>query len=236
MKEMESQVLVRGQRTPDGSLPGIAFSDGAIWREQRKFAFSQLINLGFGKASTLENVLGNECDFVNDNMRHFAKSGGLLTLDTNTFIRSALMVVWHFMSGNTMKVSDELLISAKDFMRTQAPGFVSTLQLYSPMLMKLTKALGYKNMLTAREDVDRLINAEIENHRKSFDKENIRDFLDAYILKIMETTDPNSSFYGKLGEVNMRNSIFDLFVAGMDTTATTLTYLYINTSDFPLKQ
>ena len=64
LKEMESQVLVRGKRTPDGSLPGIAFSDGAIWREQRKFAFQQLINLGFGKQNSIEAVILNECDTI----------------------------------------------------------------------------------------------------------------------------------------------------------------------------
>lgn len=40
-----------------------------------------------------------------------------------------------------------------------------------------------------------------------------------------ETTDPNSSFYGDLGKLNMRNSMFDLFIAGMDTTATTLRFV-----------
>ena len=64
LKEMESQVLVRGRRTPDGSLPGIAFSDGTIWREQRKFAFNQLIALGFGKQNSIEAVILNECDTI----------------------------------------------------------------------------------------------------------------------------------------------------------------------------
>lgn len=71
-------------------------------------------------------------------------------MDSNLFIRHALNVVWHFVSGNTMNVSDDLLLSAKDFMRSQAPGFISTLQLYSPMLMKLGVKMGQKNMLTAR--------------------------------------------------------------------------------------
>ena len=47
-------------------------------------------------------------------------------------------------------MSDDLLINAKDFMRSQAPGFLSTLQLYSPTLMNLTTKLGQKTMLTAR--------------------------------------------------------------------------------------
>ena len=38
------------------------------------------------------------------------------------FSREALNVVWHFVTGNTLKVTDELLMSAKDFMRSQKPG------------------------------------------------------------------------------------------------------------------
>ena len=72
--------------------------------------------------------------------------------------------------------------------------------------------------------MDKLIEAEIDNHERSFDPDNLRDFVDAYLLKIRQTTDPNSSFYGDLGKLNMRNSMFDIFIAGMDTTATTLRF------------
>ena len=73
-----------------------------------------------------------------------------------------------------------------------------------------------------RTSVNALLEAEISNHESSFDPDNIRDFIDAYLLKMSQTTDKDSSFYGDLGKLNMRNSMFDLFIAGMDTTATTL--------------
>ena len=73
LKEMESQVLVRGERTPDGSLPGIAFSDGYVWREQRKFAFTQLINLGFGKMDAIEEIIRKECNDICSRLEVVAK-------------------------------------------------------------------------------------------------------------------------------------------------------------------
>lgn len=71
---------------------------------------------------------------------------------------------------------------------------------------------------------------EIKEHEASFDAHVTRDFIDAYLHKIRETTDPKSSFYGELGHLNMRNSMFDLFIAGMDTTATTLRSIQISLS------
>ena len=63
---------------------------------------------------------------------------------------------------------------------------------------------------------------EIEDHKLTLDKNVTRDFIDAFLHKIEETTDPSSSFFGDLGRLNMRNSMFDLFIAGMDTTANTI--------------
>ena len=79
-------------------------------------------------------------------------------------------------------------------------------------------------MLSARRSVDRLLEAEIANHERTFDPDNVRDFVDSYLLKMKEANEGSeeSSFKGDLGRMNMRNSMFDVFIAGMDTTATTL--------------
>ena len=47
-------------------------------------------------------------------------------------------------------------------------------------------------------------------------------FTEAFLHKIKETSDKNDPFYADTGELNLINTLFDLFVAGSDTTATTL--------------
>ena len=44
------------------------------------------------------------------------------------------------------------------------------------------------------------------------------------MYKIKETTDKNSPFYGETGELNLANVLYDLFMAGSDTTAATLNW------------
>ena len=60
-----------------------------------------------------------------------------------------------------------------------------------------------------------------------------RDFIDGYLHKMNECSDENSSFYGSLGITNLKNSMFDLFIGGMDTTAVTLTWMLILMMKFP---
>ncbi len=46
--------------------------------------------------------------------------------------------------------------------------------------------------------------------------------MDLYLQEIQSTADPESSFFGEKGTLSMVNSISDLFVAGMETTSSSL--------------
>nr|AIL94136.1 cytochrome P450 CYP3030A1 [Tigriopus japonicus] len=206
LKEMESQALIRGERNPDGSLPGIAFADGTSWKDQRKFAFSQLISLGFGRNVDIEEVIRSECDAMVQKLKQTSKDGTVpVIIDTNNFIGNALNVVWHFVSGNPVRMSDELL---------RVPQHFATI---------------FSNI----DEAHHVPGSENDAHKKSFDPNLVRDFIDAYLKKIQDTKDPTSSFHEQRGEVNMRNSMFDLFIAGMDTTATTLSWGLIYMMKWP---
>ena len=52
--------------------------------------------------------------------------------------------------------------------------------------------------------------------------ENPLNFTEAFLHRIQETSDPNDPFYSNTGELNLTNTLTDLFIAGSDTTAVTL--------------
>ena len=65
---------------------------------------------------------------------------------------------------------------------------------------------------------------------------NSRDFLDAYISqrkKANEEQITNSSFFGDLGDMNYRKTMFDFFLAGSETTSTTLSFAILYMLDNP---
>ena len=73
-------------------------------------------------------------------------------------------------------------------------------------------------------------------HKKDVDPENVRDFMDLCILELQRTKDPRSSFYGKTGEFGVIGDLMDLFLAGMETTASSLLWTFLYLLHFPTVQ
>merc|ERR1711992_366914 len=63
--------------------------------------------------------------------------------------------------------------------------------------------------------------------------EDPRDFTDSMLIEINKTTETTSSFYGEFGIENLRNTLFDLFLAGSETTSTTLTWAALYMVRYP---
>ena len=53
------------------------------------------------------------------------------------------------------------------------------------------------------------------------------------LIEILKTTDKASSFYGDIGRENLANTLTDLFVAGSETTSTTLTWAMLYMVRYP---
>ncbi len=55
----------------------------------------------------------------------------------------------------------------------------------------------------------------------------MRDFMDVMLEHARVTTDPGSCFYGKHGIHSTINICADIFMAGMETTATSLVFAFL---------
>ena len=64
----------------------------------------------------------------------------------------------------------------------------------------------------------------IQQHKDTYEDGNIRDFIDAYIRKVLETTDDTSSFHPSQGYDHLVDTLIDLFVAGSETSSSTLSH------------
>ena len=62
----------------------------------------------------------------------------------------------------------------------------------------------------------------VKKHIETFDKANIRDYIDAFLLE-MENSKPGSSFHGSQGYEQLINVLIDIMVAG-HTTGGTIKY------------
>ena len=68
--------------------------------------------------------------------------------------------------------------------------------------------------------------SQIADHEATFDESSFRDFLDCFIDKKILKSD--SSEDRKLAKQNLRNIILDLFLAGSETTSSTLKWAVLH--------
>ena len=87
----------------------------------------------------------------------------------------------------------------------------------------MREKLGWNDQIKETNDVYSLLREAVNNHKENFDDNNPKDFIDMVLIE-MKTEDPSSSFYGKKGEENLLKSLYDIFMAGTETTSSSLTW------------
>jgi len=103
-----------------------------------------------------------------------------------------------------------------------------------PWLVKVyPKFMERDQTLAINHDIMGIINTTIEEHEKTLDPNDPRDFTDKVLIEIQRTTDRSSSFYGDVGRENLANTLFDMFLAGSETTSTTLTWAMLYMARYP---
>jgi 26-hydroxylase len=87
------------------------------------------------------------------------------------------------------------------------------------------KILNFKIFLKNLKEISGFYQSIVDEHKKSFDPNNIRDIIDGYILEIQNAKEEGRSeklFNGKNGDRQMQQIIGDMFSAGTETVKTTL--------------
>ena len=90
--------------------------------------------------------------------------------------------------------------------------------------------------IKTNHDIMNLMFESIKHHQETLDPNEPRDFTDKVLIEIQQTTDETSSFYGEIGIENLANTLFDLFLAGSETTSTTLTWAALYMIRYPQVQ
>ncbi len=203
----------------DGGVPGIVFSSGQNWIEQRRYTLHILRNLGFGKNSMGDRVSEHAKELCN-----FLESTKEKPIDIRTeFDISILNALWEITSGETLSTDSTRLkdlVDLLDFIfKASNSKLLVYLEFFLPLLAKFTGGkLGNFDKLVE------LVEETVQDHEKTYQEENMRDFIDFYLRERYKQSAENdpSSFKGPDGKANMMSVLLDLFVAGAGTTSTIL--------------
>ena len=196
-------------------LAGIIASAYEPWKEHRKFSLKVLRSFGVGKRSFEDQIavetgfLMEEIDSLND--RPFSPTHLLCNAVSN--------VICSVVLGKRYEYDDA---EFKRFLYLLEKKIASPIELLAAQTLPFLLKVPYfpKNGLMCATELRLKFQDIVAEHHKSFDANNMRDFIDAYIKEMNERTEEGQETY--LSDSELLAVIDDLFLAGTETTSTTL--------------
>ncbi|XP_066298657.1 cytochrome P450 2U1-like [Branchiostoma lanceolatum] len=196
---------------------------GTPWKEHRKFTLMSLREFGFGKRSLEGKILEESVALQAEIMKI-----GNKPFDMGRMIQNAVTnVICSIVFGSRWEYNDEKFTRLMDHLdRGFSFNFAGQLAIFFPVL-RFIPGMG-KGLELVRNVVDTIksyIREEIDDHRKTFVPNDIRDLIDSYIKEMKSReNEGETTFTDDYAEM----VLFDLFIAGAETTSTTLYWAFLH--------
>ncbi|NP_001411962.1 cytochrome P450, family 2, subfamily j, polypeptide 7 [Mus musculus] len=196
---------------------GIIFSSGQKWKEQRRFALMILKSFGLGKKS-LEQRIQEEAYHL---VKAMEEEKGQ-PFDPHFRINSAVSnIICSINFGERFEYGDnkfqELLKITNETLSAETS---MMLVLYNalPSIMKYLPG-PHQTVFRNWERLKMIVYHMMESHRKDWNPDEPRDFIDAFLTEMTKYPDKTTTSFN---EENLICSCLDLFIAGTETSSTAL--------------
>uniref|UniRef100_UPI00398F6D18 cytochrome P450 2K1-like n=1 Tax=Pristiophorus japonicus TaxID=55135 RepID=UPI00398F6D18 len=195
---------------------GVIMAEGESWKQMRRFTISTLRDFGMGKKSIEEKIL-EEASHLRDLIESFKGQPYDPTIAMNSTVANVICAI---VLGKRFNYGDETFVTLIKLVN-------ENLQLTASPLVQLFNSfpfLGYlpgshQKLLTNIKKVQHFLKTFLEEKWRELNENDIRCFTDVFMVKQQEESgNPNTHFH----ENNLLMTTNDLFIAGMETTSTTL--------------
>lgn len=207
---------------------GVTFNNGYSWKQQRRFTLSTLKYFGVGKKS-LESSIMEEYEFLH---QAIMDTNGV-PFDPHYFINNAVSnIICCMVFGRRFEYTDQRFLNMLGLLskalKLQASVWI---QLYGafPAIMDLLPG-PHKDLFSCFEQVRDFIKEEVDKHYEDWDSSSPRDFIDCYLTEMQKRKDDLEAGFHEEG---LHYSVLDLFVAGTETTSTTLLWAFVYMMKYP---
>ncbi|XP_036355857.1 cytochrome P450 2J5-like, partial [Octopus sinensis] len=181
----------------------IVFSSGKQWKDQRKFTMSALRELGVGK-KVLEEKISLETQRLGEAFQ--SQNGKPFSLNKQLPLFTS-SVIYNIIFGKRIKYSDsefqEIVQHFQDVFKYIG---VFVPENFFPFIRFFRWNSSIEKVIRKQEKVRSYVKYKIIEHKETFNAENIRDFIDMYLLTLEK--EPNSE---TLTDENLFHTICDYF-------------------------
>ncbi|NXO27415.1 CP2J6 protein, partial [Cisticola juncidis] len=207
---------------------GVMFSNGHLWKQQRRFGIATMRKMGLGKKDQDCLLQEEAAHFV----EYLQKTNGKPLDPTMPVVLTVSNVICSMIFGHCFSRDDEnfhrliesfdtiaaFMNSSSFFIYELSPWLAGH---FLPSVKKVKSCLDFVNALLTKE---------LESHKGKGKLDENRDFIDYYLDEIDKTKGAAGATYD---EVNLLQTVLDLFIAGTETTVTTLLWALLYMVIYP---
>ncbi|XP_031167431.2 cytochrome P450 2J5-like [Sander lucioperca] len=208
-------------RVYSGGSGGLFLSNGETWKRQRRFALSTLRSFGLGKGTMEQSI----CEEIWHLQEEIEKEKGEPFNPAGFFNNAASNIICQLVFGKRFDYNDHNFQTMLKYM-SEAVRLEGSVwgRLYDsfPGVMKHFPGPHNKIFSYIYAILD-FISQEIKSHKKDLDHSDPRDYIDAFIIEMENHKETDLGFT----ETNLAMCTLDLFLAGSETTFTTLLWALV---------
>ncbi|XP_042870717.1 cytochrome P450 2L1-like [Penaeus japonicus] len=212
---------------------GVINTNGLLWQNNRRFTLRHLRDLGMGKTRLEEAIQHEAVCLVEDFARHTGRPGPL-PWSINVAV---VNVIWQMVASIRYDVDDAEVQEFNKLVNSSIEDFQGSVIWFDlmPWLIPIVphfirKWMHIPQMIDKADMLLEKMMEQIKEHQASLDSENPRDFIDAYLLEMKaQKDDPQST----MSITDLKNLLGDLFVAGSETTASTIRWAIYYLAKYP---
>ncbi|KAL7644651.1 UNVERIFIED_CONTAM: hypothetical protein RMT77_004192 [Armadillidium vulgare] len=212
---------------------GIVISNGIHWQNIRRFTLRHLRDLGMGKSKFVSHIHYEAADLI----KVMKKQAGIPAPVPKALTPAVSNVIWQLVAGIRQDLDNqEVLDFDKLFQQIQENAELIMIQDFFPWVQNILpeslfnfitkKHIHSKTAITFKTKFMEII----DDHIKTLDENDPRDYIDDYLIEMEKQKDDPSS---TMSYEDLITCVSDLFVAGMESTTPTIYFAIFYLASFP---
>ncbi|XP_056329342.1 cytochrome P450 2G1 [Danio aesculapii] len=207
---------------------GLVISNGERWRQLRRFTLTTLRDFGMGR-KRMEQWIQEESRYL---VKCFEETKSKPVAPTFFFSRTVSNVICCLVFGQRFEYEDKNFLQLLQII-SKLVRFLSSPwgQLYNifPRVMEQFSSKHHA-ILKDIENIRTFIRNKVNEHERRLDFSDPSDFIDCFLIRLTQEKDNLDTEFHK---DNLMATVLNLFLAGTETTSTTLRYALMLLIKYP---